>query len=139
MIENPIPQDILKYKSKFIGNFSIRESVFLALGFIFGATAFFTFLSDFSTRPRIILTGLCALPFFIFGFFKILGQPLEKVLADIVLDNFLTPLKIPKEVRHPELEKFEKARNFESGSADKKSKQNDKVKIKGSKEFRSIK
>lgn len=142
MIESPIPQDILKYKTKFIGNFSIRESIFLVLAGISAATAFFVFLSDFPTRPRIILTALFALPFLIFGFFTIIGQPLEKVLFDIIVDNFLTPIRIPKEVRYPELEKFEKSRNFESATADnkKKSKSNGKkIKIKSSKEFKSIK
>lgn len=141
MVESPIPQDILKYKTKFVSNFSLRETIFLALGGIAGATAFFTFLSSFSLRPRILLTALCATPFFVFGFFKIVEQPLEKVLVEIIIDNFLTPLKICKEIHHPELEKYEKSRLFETPSKEdgKKKKKKPGIKVKSSKNFKSIK
>ncbi len=166
MVESPIPQDILKYKAKFVGNFSAREAAFLLAG---GAAVAFSMFSVFDgindTTTRIICSALPGVPFFLFGFIKPLGQPIEKIAGVLLYDNFICPQTRKKEIRHPELEKYEKSRKWmlqeiespdenatETANADsnkkgksakaKKAQTSNKaaeIKIKSSKEFRGIK
>lgn len=168
MVESPIPQDILKYKAKFVGNFSAREAAFLLAG---GAAVAFSMFGLFGgiddTTTRIVLSALPGVPFFLFGFVKPLGQPIEKIAGVLLYDNFVCPQTRKKEIRHPELEKYEKTRKWlvpearnegesvdEENNADAESKTKDKkakskktqasgkkaeIKIKASKEFKGIK
>lgn len=152
MIECPIPQDILKYQAKVIGGFSAREAICLFIGGVCGIAAFFTIGSTISDiTVKIIITAIFALPGFIFGFVKPLGQPFEKIVGVIIQDNFLTPTKLVKEIRHPELEKYERTRQWmlseeylseeakaEGKGKKKKSNQKSEIKIKPSKQFKAM-
>ena len=105
MIECPIPQDILKYQAKVIGGFSAREAICIFIGGVCGVGGFFTIGSAISDITlKIIVTALFALPGLIFGFVKPLGQPFEKIVGVIIQDNFLTPTKLVKEIRHPDVD-----------------------------------
>lgn len=155
MIECPIPQDILKYKAKVVAGFALREAVCLTIGTICGVLAFFNFakyVDNITLKAGII--AIFAMPAFIVGFVKPLGQPFEKIAIAVIIDNFITPPKLLKEIRHPELEKYERTRqwmlteefqegNAEGGkktSAKKKSssKKNTEIKIKPSKTYKAI-
>lgn len=114
MVEAPIPQDILKYKTKFIGNFSVREASCLAAG---GCAILFPYMSfiknwDISLTYKIVTASLFGIPFFAVGFITLLGQPLEKVLFSIILENFIYPMVRKKEVHHPEYEKYMNTREW---------------------------
>lgn len=146
MIECPIPQDILKYKTKFIANFSIRETVCLGLGGIAGALGYILFFKNMGMYPKMYLSAILAVPFFLFGFLKPLGQPLEKILVQVIYDNFICPPIRKYEIRYPEYEKFIKSgiqlsnsiaeENSKKTSKKKKKKQENKA-IK-SKEYKAI-
>ena len=151
MIECPVPQDILKYEAKVVGGFAAREAVCIFIGGVMGLAAFFTIGSNISDITiKIIITALFALPGFVVGFVKPLGQPFEKIIWIIIQDNFLTPVKLPKEIHHPELEKYEKTRQWmlsseflseeENADKTKKKKKNKKneIKVKPSKQFKAM-
>lgn len=114
MIECNMPQDILKYEAKWIGPFSMRQALWGGAGIIMAVlsyTVFFKNTADVSTR--IVISALPALPFLAFGFIKIYGQPLEKSLAVIIMDNFIKPAKRPTMHEYPALKKWEKHRCFQ--------------------------
>lgn len=143
MIECPIPQDILKYKAKFVANLSTREAVCAAVGVAMALAGFFILFKDLNgLQLKIICSGVMALPAFIIGFVKPLGQPFEKIALVIIYDNFICPPRIYKEIRHPELEKFEKKRAWMIDNAadtqKKKKKQKDEIKVKSSKTHKGI-
>lgn len=113
MVESPMPQDILKHKTKFIMNLSIRETIFGALGLGLGVFAYFSWGSAFeSQEAKMFITFIVSLPFFLIGFVKIYEQPFEKIAFTLVLENFIYPAKRKKEVHHPEWEKYEKTRRW---------------------------
>ena len=104
MIEVPIPHDILKYKTKFIANFTVRQFVSLCLG---GAVGIFSYFFLFKDVPGgKYLTALLIVPFFLVGFITIFGQPFEKIAWNVIYDNFICPAKRRYEVHHPEYEKL---------------------------------
>ena len=91
-------KNILTHKSKIIGNFSTREVVcggigaLIALGIGFSGTIKG---SDMTLNEKVMVSFLFALPFFLIGFVKLYGQPLEKILPIIIYDNFIVPLIRP--------------------------------------------
>lgn len=93
MIEAEIPKDIMKYKTKFIGNFSLREAAFGVAGAGAGVAMYLTVFSKLDDTLRTGLTLLVILPFFLMGFYRIYDMPLEKALPIIILDNFIFPPK----------------------------------------------
>ena len=109
MVESPMPQDILKYKAKFIANFTARQVVFVMAGVGAGiATWFLT--GGLALNIHIIVTGIVGAIFAAPGFIVLFGQPIEKVLPAIITDNFIAPAVRKKETHFPELEKFERSR-----------------------------
>lgn len=114
MVEAPIPQDILKYKTKFIGNFSVREASCLAAGACAILFPYMSFIKDWNIdiTYKIVIASLFGLPFFAVGFITLLGQPLEKVLFSIIMENFIYPMTRKKEIHHPEYEKYMNTRDW---------------------------
>lgn len=111
MVESPIPQDILKYKGKFIANLSVRETVCGGLGVGMGIFSYLSWFTGVESEDiRMLLSALVILPFFLVGFLKLYDQPFEKIALTLLMENFIFPLKRKKEVRHPEFEKFENTR-----------------------------
>jgi len=156
MIESAMTQDILKYQAKFIGNFSAREAVCIGIGVAAGLGAFFGPLSEMPITTRIYIAAPIMVPFFLFGFLKPMGQPLEKVLGQVIYDNFICPPIRTNEIHHTAMEKYEADPEFdlakyssplytasesasepadtEAGKADKKTKSQQKKKSGSSKE-----
>ena len=114
MIEAPIPQDILKYKAKFIGNFSTRETICLGTGIIGSVAGYLTWFSGFENGTvRSSLAFVCALIPIAFGFIRPYEMPLEKAILYAVVENYIWPAKRLKETRHPEYEKYENKKSWE--------------------------
>lgn len=111
MVESPIPQDILKYKGKFVANFSVRETVFGALGIAAALAGYFWLFKDVGgSNARMYLSAFVSLPFFVIGFVKLYDQPFEKIAPALVRENFIYPAKRRKETHYPVFEKYEKTR-----------------------------
>lgn len=111
MVECPMPQDILKRKSKFIANLSVREVCCGACGVAFGLLGYFSWFKGIEAQNvRQMLSMLCILPFLLVGFVKLYDQPFEKIAPTIVFDNFICPVKRKKETHFREFEKYESTR-----------------------------
>lgn len=114
MIGSYMPQDILKYKSKFVLGLTTRQCIFYFVGLIAGLLGFFYLFAGISSiNIRAVLTGAVCIPFFVWGKIEPFGENPEKVIIPLVVDNFLSPAVRKKEVHFPEYEKKEpvKARN----------------------------
>lgn len=113
MVECPIPQDILKYKPKFIASLSVRETVCGGLGVGLGLLSYFSWTKNIeSTDMRMLISFLVIMPFFLIGFVKLYDQPFEKIAVTLVMENFIYPPKRKKEVHFPEFERYEKTREW---------------------------
>lgn len=132
MIERPMPEDILKRKSKTFGNFTAREAVLGGISVAIicaGLFSWFRGIPDQSTRALVAL--IPAMPFLLIGFVPIYGVPFEKIFWPIVYDNFVCPIIRKKEVHYPEIERYEKRRSWV--------KPGKKIKVKKCKELKPIK
>lgn len=151
MIERPIPQDVLKFKTKFVAGLTMRQCITLL---VCGGLAIVGYGGLFSNieaqKVRIICTALLIIPAAIVGFVEIMGQPFEVTAKDMLIDNVIAPAIRKKEYRHPELEKYEKditgkyllnsEEIMEESSKNKKGKKKETVvKIKKSKEYPGMK
>lgn len=113
MVECAMPQDILKRKSKFIANLSVREVSCAALGIGAGLVCYFSWCKNFESQDvKFLITSLAILPFLLIGFVKVYDQPFEKLAPSIFMENFIYPAKRKKETHHPEFEKFEASRSW---------------------------
>ena len=162
MIERPMPQDVLKFKTKFAMGLTMRQCIALVATGATAALGYFVLFSSIEApKVRLICTALIAIPVAVVGFVEIMGQPFEVVAKDMAIDNFIAPAVRKKEYRRPEFEKFEKditgeylkkleAQNgvvseaFEELDGKKKKKKssqssNGKIKIKKSKEYPGMK
>lgn len=105
-------KNILSREAKILGNFSTRQIIFGGIGLAVALTIGFSdAVSGYDQDVKIYLSLGFALPFFLIGFVKLYGQPLEKILPVIVRDNILLPAKryyktefreIPAEAINPE-------------------------------------
>lgn len=83
-MEIPISQDIRKYKTKDVGNFSFKEAGFIALGL---GAAFVTYKLTGSNMEVAIIPMMIII---VIGFFKPYGMSFFEFLRTVVADN-LTP------------------------------------------------
>lgn len=111
MIECAMPQDILKRKSKFIANFTVREVCCTAVSFTLGMISYFSWCKDIESYDlKILITMIVILPFLLIGFIKVYDQPFEKLAPNIIIENFIYPIKRKKETHFNEFEKYESTR-----------------------------
>lgn len=112
MVERPMPQDVMKFKAKLMGNFTARQVVWGMLGVAACVGCFFGFgdkIGANTTQMKIIICAIPSIPFFLIGFMPIMGMPMEKVLIPIIVDNFIAPAIRKKEIHNPEYEKYMKS------------------------------
>lgn len=137
MVEAPIPQDILKYKAKFIGNFSARQAVSLGVSFALGAMGQFVLFQGIEfPKIRLFCSFLLAFPPLIIGFVKVYGEPLEKIGWILLTDNLINPAKRIKEVHYDDFEKWKKEGPSDIEGGKKKDK---KQKVAASQEWIGVK
>ena len=108
MIERPMPQDVLKYKAKLIGNLSARECVATLASVALVGIGYATYGHniDQSGPLKVILSAIPALPAWIIGFMPIMGMPAEKVAIPLFIDNFWAPAVRKKEIHFKDYEKY---------------------------------
>lgn len=107
MIEKPMPQDVLKYKAKLIGNFSMRQCIAITACVLLVILGYFLLGKKMeSMQMAIIVSALPAIPAWLVGFVEVMGMPLEKVAMPLLIDNFLAPAVRKKEIHFPDYEKY---------------------------------
>lgn len=83
-MEIQITQDIRKYKTKDIGNFSFKEAGFIAVGI---GAGFLTYKLTGNMESAVLPMMLV----FVVGFFKPFGMSFPQFLKTVVKESFLTP------------------------------------------------
>lgn len=118
MIGAPIPEDILKFETKLVGNFTAREAVIYGAGILAaGITALKIIPPYVAVNTKIVVATVIMLAFFAWGKAKPFGQPLEKVIIPIIQDNFLKP-----SIRTKAYDRAEHEKSFNAGLKSKDSK-----------------
>lgn len=103
-IGKPMPQDIFKYRAKFIEGFSARQCGFYLTGVVVGLVIFFWGIPNSPMNIRSIACAAGCLPFFLWVSVNPYGQPLEKIIIPFIEDNVLAPPIRKKEIHFPEYE-----------------------------------
>jgi len=109
----PVPKDLTQVKSKVMFNLTKRQLICFGCGALIGVPLFFLLREPFGTSPAVIIMVIAMIPFFAFALYEKNGQPLEKILENIIQTLFLRPKQRPYQtnnlyaalVRQEQLEK----------------------------------
>ena len=91
----PVPKDLTKVKSKVMFNLTKRQLVCFGGGALIGVPLFFLLRGSIGTSTAIIVMIFSMLPFFLFAMYERNGQPLEKVLHNVIQTLFIRPKQRP--------------------------------------------
>lgn len=91
MIEREIPKDVRKYKKKFVGPLSMRQTLCTAPGVALGMLTYWGVSKIFEGDAKIIATLLVVFPFIAFGWIEVYKMPLEKFLKVAFNSMFISP------------------------------------------------
>ena len=91
----PVPKDLTIVKSKVMFNLTKRQLICFGSGALIGVPLFFLLRAPLGTSPAAILMVIAMLPMFIMGMYERNGQPLEKILSNIVQTMFIRPKQRP--------------------------------------------
>ena len=91
----PVPKDLTKVKSKVLFNLTKRQLICFGGGALIGVPLFFLLRGSLGASSAAILMVLSMLPLFVMGLYEKNGQPLEKVLGDVIQTVFLCPKRRP--------------------------------------------
>ena len=91
----PVPKDLTKVKTKVMFNLTKRQLICFGGGALIGAPLFFLLLRPLGSSTAAMCMMLVMLPFFLLGVYEKNGQPLEKVLGNIIRASFLRPKQRP--------------------------------------------
>ncbi len=91
----PIPKDLAQVKTKFILNFTKRQTVCFGCGALVGVPMFFLLRGPMGNSAAALCMMLSILPFFLLAMYERIGLPLEKVLGNIIRVCFRRPKQRP--------------------------------------------
>ena len=90
-----VPKDLTKIKSKVLFNLTKRQLICFGLAALMGVPLFFLLKSGIGTTAAAMVMIVVMLPGFLFGVYEKNGQPLEKIVRNIVQVCFLRPKQRP--------------------------------------------
>lgn len=96
----PVPKDLTKVKSKFAFNLTKRQILFFGLAAAIGLPLFFLLKGIAGTTLAAFAMILVMLPCFLFAMYEKNGQPLEKVLRNIIRTKFIRPKERPYQTQN---------------------------------------
>lgn len=91
----PVPKDLSRVKTKVLFNLTKRQLVCFGGGALLGVPAFFLLKSATGVSTAALVMVIIMLPFFLLAMYERNGQPMEKVVGNIVRVMFLRPKKRP--------------------------------------------
>jgi len=91
----PVPKDLTKVKSKVMFNLTKRQLICFGGGALIGVPLFFLLRDGAGTSTAAVVMLIAMLPFFMFAMYERNGQPLERVLCNIILMFFIRPKQRP--------------------------------------------
>lgn len=96
----PVPKDMNAVKTKVAFNLTKRQIVCFGTGLLVGVPLFFLAKKFMSSSTATLLMVLVLLPFFMFAMYEKNGQPLEKIIRNIIQVSFLRPKERPYETKN---------------------------------------
>lgn len=91
----PVPKDLTKVKTKVMFNLTKRQLICFGSGALIGVPLFFFLQKPLGNSSASLSMILVMLPFFLLAMYEKNGQPLEKVLGNILWVCFLRPRQRP--------------------------------------------
>ena len=91
----PVPKDLTKVKTKVMMNLTKRQLICFGAGAAVGVPLFFLLKSQTGTSAAAICMVVVILPFFLLAMYEKNGQPLEKIIRNIVQVCFLRAKQRP--------------------------------------------
>ena len=91
----PVPKDLTKVKSKVMFNLTKRQLICFGAGALIGVPLFFLLRESAGTTTAAVVMMIAMLPCFLFAMYERNGQPLERVLRNVVQTFFIRPKQRP--------------------------------------------
>ena len=91
----PVPKDLNAVKTKVLFNLTKRQLICFGSGAAVGVPLFFLCKSFMNTSVAAIIMIIVMLPFMLMAMYEKNGQPLEKIVRNIVQVCFLRPKQRP--------------------------------------------
>lgn len=91
----PVPKDLSRVKSKIAFNMTKRQLVCFGGGALLGVPLFFLLKAPLGNSTAAMCMMIVMLPFFLLAMYEKNGQPLEKIVVNIVRVCFLRPNQRP--------------------------------------------
>lgn len=91
----PVPKDLTKVKTKVAFNLTKRQLICFGAGSLVGIPTYLLTKGSIGNEPSALLMIGLMMPFFLFGIYEKDGQPLEKVLKNIINVRILRPPERP--------------------------------------------
>lgn len=96
----PVPKDMNAVKTKVAFNLTKRQIICFSAGAAVGLPLFFLTRGHLGNSTAIMLMVLAMLPFFLLAMYEKNGQPLEKIIHNIVQVGFVRPKERPYETNN---------------------------------------
>lgn len=91
----PVPKDLTKVKTKVMFNLTKRQLVCFSGGALIGVPLFFLLKNPAGTSAAAMCMVVAMLPFFLLAMYEKNGQPLEKIIGNILRVAFFRPRQRP--------------------------------------------
>ena len=91
----PVPKDLSRVKSKIAFNMTKRQLICFGGGALLGVPLFFLLKAPLGNSTAAMCMMIVMLPFFLLAMYEKNGQPLEKIVVNIVRVCFLRPNQRP--------------------------------------------
>lgn len=91
----PVPKDLSKVKTKVLFNLTKRQLICFSVGALIGVPLFFMLRNRIGVSSAALVMVLVMVPAFLLAMYERNGQPLEKVLWNIINVLFLRPKQRP--------------------------------------------
>ncbi|HEY5465438.1 MAG TPA: PrgI family protein, partial [Clostridia bacterium] len=91
----PVPKDLTKVKTKVMFNLTKRQLICFSGGALIGVPLFFLLKVHVSVSLASLLMVLSMLPCFLMAMYEKNGQPLEKILINIIQVRFIRTKQRP--------------------------------------------
>ena len=91
----PVPKDLSRVKSKIAFNMTKRQLICFGGGALLGVPLFFLLKAPLGNSTAAMCMMIVMLPFFLLAMYEKNGQPLEKVVVNIIRVCFLRPNQRP--------------------------------------------
>ena len=90
-----VPRDLTKVKSKVMFNLTNRQLICFGLAALVGVPSFFLLKLAFSISTSVMIMMVIMMPFFFLAMYEKHGQPLEKIISNIIKVAVFRPKQRP--------------------------------------------